>query len=238
MLFTVLTACHNHSRYIEDTICSVIAQDYPDWEMIVIDDHSKDNTFQAAEKVARGHNNITVLRNNPRLYCGGTYNRMIKLATGKICGVLDGDDQLLKNSISTIVSYYKKYPQLDFIWTNHYWYNSKMIKHRKGISNIPKAGTIYDSEKGLRHIYSHWRTFKTDLRDKAQLFDPKLKCTVDKNLGYILEEVGRGGYLDKMMYKYRYHPDNMSHHSNQKGQWHKIRIEHKRKRRIKSIILT
>lgn len=226
--FTILTAVRNCSLFVVDTLRSVLAQSYPNWEMIISDDCSIDDTVQKIEEFIIRNNvsNIILTKNINRLYCGMNYNKILQLATGKYCGVLDGDDMLLPHSIATVVKYYESNPAIDFIWTMHNWYNRDMTKHRLGLSSKPTEKNIYKSEKGLRHVYSHWRTFKTEMRDRGQLFR-ELRCTVDKDLGYSLEELGSGAFLPIVLYNYRYHKDNMSHHSSQKAEWVKIRRYHK-----------
>jgi len=158
------------------------------------------------------------------------------MATDKYCCILDGDDKLKPNAVSTIVRLYEGNPNVDFIWTNHRWGNTKMTKFRNGLSSMAKKGTIYDTEgKDLKHVYSHWRTFKTEMRDRGELFR-KLKCTVDKDLGYNLEELGQGAFHPDSLYLYRYHNNNMSHNSSQKAMWKEIRKHHKNRHRPFKII--
>lgn len=233
-LFSILCATRNQSAFIENTINSVLSQDYNNWEMIICDDCSEDNTFELCSKFKDPR--VKVFKNNKRLYCGSNYAQMLSMANGVYCGVLDGDDLLKSEAVSTVIQCYQKYPQIDFIWTKHKWCNGNMTREKKGISNAPKRLTIYDSEEGFKHIYSHWRTFKTSLREKGLLFKD-MRCTVDKELGYTLEELGCGGFLPKELYLYRYHKNNMSHNSKQKEAWARIRKEHRNKKRYKSIIL-
>lgn len=236
-LFTILCASRNMHPYISQCIGSVIDQDYQNWEMVVIDDASDDGTYDIAKSVASSYSNIKVFRNDARLHCGMNYSKILSMANGKYCGVLDGDDKLVPNAISTIVKLYENNPKIDFIWTQHRWCNGRMDRFKPGICRPPMRGTIYDSEGDkLKHVYSHWRTFKTEMRDRGQLFR-KLKCTVDKDLGYTLEELGRGAFYKEPLYLYRYHRDNMSHHSSQKAVWREVRKYHRNKHRFKSIIL-
>jgi teichuronic acid biosynthesis glycosyltransferase TuaG len=50
--FSILTATHNTEKYIIDAINSVLNQTYSDWEMIILDDCSKDKTYETALKFA------------------------------------------------------------------------------------------------------------------------------------------------------------------------------------------
>lgn len=234
---SILCASRNCLPFIGQCIRSVINQSYQNWEMIIVDDCSTDKTYKRACEIAAKHDRIKVVQNESRLHCGGTYHKILSMATGDICGVLDGDDVLTKDAMSVIVKYYIRYPDIDFIWTNHKWYNTDMSKHRAGISGKPRKHTIYESEEGLRHVYSHWRTFRRELMKKGDLFDKTLKCAVDKDLGYRLEELGNGAFLNQPLYHYRYHKVNMSHHSDQRRVWKKIRQRHKDKKRFVSVIL-
>lgn len=232
--FSILTATCNQADYIADCIQSVIDQKHDDWEMIIVDDCSKDNTFKIAQEFSSDR--IKVYRNEKKLYCGMNYSKILSLATGEYCGVLDGDDKLTKDAMSTVVKRYRRNPDVDFIWTEHMWGNTKMDKFRNGLSRHAKRRTIYDSEgASLKHVYSHWRTFRTYMRDRGQLFRD-LKCTVDKDLGYTLEELGQGAFLRRPLYLYRYHPKNMSHNSSQKAMWKEIRKYHKNKTRRYRIV--
>ena len=47
-IVTIITPCYNASKYISDTIDSVINQTFTDWELIIIDDGSKDKTYEKA----------------------------------------------------------------------------------------------------------------------------------------------------------------------------------------------
>jgi glycosyltransferase involved in cell wall biosynthesis len=235
--FSILTATHNCFYFVADCIRSVISQRYDNWEMIIVDDCSTDKTFNKVSQLAATDTRIKAIRNKKRLYCGANYKKILSMASGDICGVLDGDDMLSPVSVKMLVQYYLDNPEIDFIWTNHVWFNKNMTRHKKGISSTPKRGSIYKSEDGLKHVYSHWRTFRTKLRDRGTLFNDKLRCAVDKDLGYTLEELGRGAYLNEPVYHYRYHPLNMSHGSNQKQTWREIRKLHKNKKRFESIVL-
>ena len=235
-LFSVISGTRNCLSFVGQMMRSVISQDYDNWEHIIADDCSDDRTYERACEIAAKHKNITVVRNESRKYCGMNYSGLLERANGKYCGVLDGDDMLVPEAISTIVRLYEQNPKVDFIWTQHRWGNTKMDRFRKGLSRSATKGTIYESEgNALKHVYSHWRTFKTEMRDRGPLFR-KLKCTVDKDLGYTLEELGRGAFYNRALYLYRYHKANMSHNSSQKSKWREIRKYHKDRNRPYRIV--
>ena len=98
-LVTVLTPTYNHSRFIEDCIRSLLAQSFQDWEQIIIDDGSTDDT---REKACGFHDErITYIYQNhvglERL--SETYNRGLRLARGEYVAILEGDDMWPKRKL-------------------------------------------------------------------------------------------------------------------------------------------
>jgi len=221
--FSILCACRNGEKFIEEAIDSVLKQTYKNWEMIIIDDCSTDKTYERAKNKALSHDNISVEQNESRLYCANTYQKILEKATGDICGVLDGDDVLAKNAIERIIQVYNNNKKISWIYTQSYWCNGDLKPRRQGLSRLPLKGELLFMGKRMKHCFSHWRTFKTELREqRVPLFEKDLKCAVDKSLGYTLEELAPGGFLNECLYYYRYHKENMSHQTPQRSVWRKI----------------
>lgn len=93
-LVSVITPTYNHADFIAACIESVQAQTYPDWEMIVVDDGSTDETGAIAQRYAAGDDRIHVfLRENVGiLRLAETYNFGLSQASGDWIGILEGDD--------------------------------------------------------------------------------------------------------------------------------------------------
>jgi len=207
MKFTVLTSCYNCDKYIGKTIKSVKSQTYKNWEMIIVDDCSKDGSVKQIKKFSKKDSRIKLIRNKKRLKCGGSYNHALSYATGDICGVIDSDDILSKkNSMELIVDKYNKYPDIQYMWTQFWLCDMRLRKLRKGFCCHPGKESLLEAgvkmSKG-RHAFSHWRTFRTKLREKGMIFKIGLPAAVDKWMGYALEEMGIGGFYGKPLYCYR-----------------------------------
>ena len=89
---SVIMPAYNAARYIETAIRSVLAQTFPNWELIVIDDGSKDTTVEVVEQLAREDSRITLLRNETNMGVAKTRNRGMALAQGRYIALLDSDD--------------------------------------------------------------------------------------------------------------------------------------------------
>ena len=113
--------------------------------------------------------------------------------------------------MSVVAKRYNSHPDIDFIYTQHFWCDKSMNKIRTGLSSPPKKKkSLAEMANSGRHCFSHWRTFRLSLADKGIIFPEGLEVSVDKNMGFILEELGKGGFLPKKVYFYRYYRGNMS----------------------------
>ncbi len=209
MKFSILVACRNKEKFIKDCIGSVLGQTYDNWECVVVDDCSTDGSYKYLETLVDPR--FKVFRNESRKFCSSTYAEALKHATGDVCGILDGDDVLSKKAMSVVAKRYNSYPDIDFIYTQHFWCDKSLQKVRTGLSSAPKGRrSLAQMVDAGRHCFSHWRTFRLDLADKGVLFPEGLEVSVDKNMGFALEELGKGAFLPKKVYFYRYYKGNMS----------------------------
>lgn len=88
---SIIMAAHNASKYISDAIDSVIAQSYQDWELIIVDDGSTDNTLEISMNYLQRDSRISFLRTSHRGVCFAR-NSAIAKATGEWIAILDADD--------------------------------------------------------------------------------------------------------------------------------------------------
>ena len=92
-LVSVVMPAYNAAAFIEEAIDSVVNQTVQNWELIVIDDCSKDDSYQMALNCAEADSRIAVLRNEQNMGVSETRNRGIDRATGKYIAFLDSDDR-------------------------------------------------------------------------------------------------------------------------------------------------
>lgn len=102
-LVSIVTPVYNQCEYLEATMRSVLEQDYPELEYIVIDDGSQDESLLIAERIASEFpGRVTVLTQSN---CGqaATLNKGWAIAQGEILSYLSSDDCLLPHAISNMV---------------------------------------------------------------------------------------------------------------------------------------
>ena len=108
-LVSVIMPCYNAAQYIADSIDSVISQTYKNWELIIIDDCSTDNSTEIIKKY--DDERIVLLHNEKNSGAAITRNNGIDIARGEWMAFLDSDDIWLPEKLSA---------QLDFMKKNDY----------------------------------------------------------------------------------------------------------------------
>ena len=104
-LVSIITPTYNSEAFIEATIKSVLAQTYKNWELIVIDDASVDNTLNVIQPYIEAYPNIKLIVNKENLGAALTRNKGIKLAEGHFIAFLDGDDVWKPQKLETQVNF-------------------------------------------------------------------------------------------------------------------------------------
>ena len=91
-LVSVIMPAYNAAPFIEEAINSVISQTVKDWELLVIDDCSTDNTREIVEKIALQDSRVRLLANEKNMGAAGSRNRGLDAFTGRYVALLDSDD--------------------------------------------------------------------------------------------------------------------------------------------------
>ncbi len=145
-LVTVITPTLNRARRIPDAIKSVLNQTLKNWEHIIIDDGSKDNTEDVVRRFP-DHRIIYINRFEQR-GIGDTRNLGLRLASGKYIAFLDSDDMLPRDSLATRVKFFKSHPETALVFGRMDVEKSKKyLKELKKIS--PQQGKAVAGKKKL-----------------------------------------------------------------------------------------
>ncbi|HEX5056264.1 MAG TPA: glycosyltransferase family 2 protein [Gammaproteobacteria bacterium] len=89
---SIITPVHNLARYLAATVDSVRMQSFADWEMLLVDDCSTDNSVEVAENLARLDPRVKLIRLDRNSGAAVARNAAIKAAAGRYIAFLDGDD--------------------------------------------------------------------------------------------------------------------------------------------------
>ena len=120
-LVTVAMVTYNSAAYVEAAINSILASSYTNFELLIADDQSTDNTWDLIIKYQ--DTRIKAWRNGTNLGEYKNRNECIKLAKGEYFIFIDGDDILFEHGLSNYVYYAEKYPEAPLIIQKGYTNN-------------------------------------------------------------------------------------------------------------------
>lgn len=208
---SVLMANYNHEKYIKGAIESMINQSNDNWELIIVDDGSTDNSLEKIKPFLKDKR-IKLIKHDKNLGYGGSLKTAAEYASKDILGILDPDDKLHKNAIEAIADSYNKNPNCGFIYSKM-WICDANLKNCIIDNNIksiipPQTNLFYSR-------ISHFKTFLKSAYNKTPGFDPKQKKSVDKDIIYKLEEVTEFKFINIPLYYYRQYGGGISQGKNQ-----------------------
>jgi glycosyltransferase involved in cell wall biosynthesis len=206
---TVLTSCYNASRWLAESLESVLNQTFKDYEFIIVDDGSNDRTLEIIRGFEKCDRRIVVIeKNNTGL--GDSLNIGLKMASGKWIARMDADDICEPTRLEKQVYHAKSDPELVFVGTGliEIDENGTLIRkfqypanHEKLLLNLKKA----------RKFPPHSSAF---FSTKAALslggYRLRIVKGVDWDLWLRLSEIGKISCINEPLLKIRKHSGQAS----------------------------
>lgn len=173
-LVSIVTPSLNRGNFLEQTITSVLGQDYGNVEYLVMDGGSTDNTTAILQKFK------AQLRYQAQPDAGqaDAVNRGISLTSGKICGFLNADDTYLPGAIRTVVKAFAENPSAGVIYGNAWYINEA------GERVAPYPVEPFDPARLARRCYicQPAAFFRREVFEECGMLDDKLQFALDYDL--------------------------------------------------------
>lgn len=205
-VISIVMATYNGSLYIKQQIESVVAQSYPNIEIIVVDDCSTDATMQILESFQVKYPHIKIIRNQQNLGYIKNFEKGCSLASGEYIAVCDQDDVWHPDKITKMQAAIGSYP---LIYCDSVLCDEDL--QPKGV-NISDRGNCRDYDNPLQQaifcrIYGHATLIKRDFLQKVIPFLEVIPH--DWWLSYMATLYGGIKYLNEPLVNYRQHSANI-----------------------------
>lgn len=211
-LFSVLIANFNNGRFLKEALESVYKQTYTNWEIIIVDDYSTDNSLNIYETL-ENNSKVKIYFNGKNEGVGYTKRRCIEEANGEICGFLDPDDALAESALEKMVKCHLERVSTSIVHSKHVYCDEK-FNIREEYTNGKNVESFNPDFFNLDGEISHFCTFKKEMYIKTVGIDPYLKRAADLDLYLKLYDIGETFFLDEFLYFYRIHDGGISTHNN------------------------
>jgi glycosyltransferase involved in cell wall biosynthesis len=213
-LVSVIVPCYNHARYLERCLDSLLEDGYPNLELVLIDDGSKDDSFAIAERWVAAHGARLAggaqIRRQANAGLTPTLNRLTAAARGAFFTMLASDDYLLPGGIQARVRHLLAHPELLAVCAD-----ASAIDE----DGLHLADSVLDRRKVSRaamqcrdtiaiELIIHWRMpgpvllCRREIVDCVGPYDERFAIE-DRNYYLRMLAAGALGYVDRVVSAYR-----------------------------------
>lgn len=229
-LISIIIPIHNAAKFLNQTISSCLKQDYPNLEIILINDGSTDDSKTICEKYLKASTSVLFF-DRPHQGVSATRNFGLDHFSGEYFSFLDADDLLAENFISTLYTLAKE-NNLDYITSGYQRFVGNFPKaeprkpecaksigeepqKQKSTKSIRETLRIYDKSSFYKQLldlnsgynFCHMKLIKKPLRHVR--FDESLSVAEDALYNFkILNELNSFGATSAPLYLYRVHQNS------------------------------
>jgi len=199
---SVIMPVYDREHTVGRAVASVLAQDFADWELIVVDDASSDESGRVVEKL--GDARIVLLRQAENRGGGAARNRGIHAARAEIVSFLDSDDVFLPRKLGFVTEYFARHPEIDVL-LDSFEVVYPPERHKRPVARINPP--LSDSQAIAAGIYARRFSKATPALSarraallKVGLFDESLKRRQDFDLVMRLTGACRCATTDRVLW--------------------------------------
>jgi len=216
-LISVIMPAYNAEGTIEEAIESVISQSYKDWELIVVDDASTDQTATIVATYGAKDKRIKLLSLAQNGWMANARNQGIAIAAGEYLAFLDSDDIWTEDKLLKQMAFHRDHNGITFSHTDFDMFSVDGIKKRPFKNLIgrqyKKSGDLIPSIYCKNTIGVLTVVVKREAVVTAGCFDTSMRGPEDQDLWIRLAENGaRFGYIDQKLAFYRLNAGGITHH--------------------------
>ena len=208
---SVISTNYNNGPFIADMVRSVQAQSLEDWQLIIVDDGSTDNSRDVILELSNAEPRIFPVFLEENAGAALAFNRGISHIKAPVVGRLDSDDALEPEALKTLVRAHEDAPDCAMI-CSHAWECDQALQPLRLWSGYrspePEVSLIVECTIGA------FATFKTSKLHQTGGMDNRLRRAVDLDLYLKLEELGNVAFIDTPLYLYRQHRGGISQGAN------------------------
>lgn len=205
---SVILPSYNGERYIAQSIQSVIDQTEQDWELIIVNDCSTDNTLKICEQFAKQDSRIKVISNKTNKKLPASLNVGFAAAKGKYLTWTSDDNYYMNNAFEKMVAYLDTNTDVDLI-SMSFDVIDENDKFLYSFDNCRKykrcqAALICGNNIGAAFMY------RKNIADKIGEYDTHTFCAEDYDYWCRIALAGKIGYEPDTVYVYRLQPNSLT----------------------------
>jgi len=210
--YSIIVPNYNYGRYLGDAIKSLLSQTFTNWEAILIDDCSTDNSKQIIETI--NDPRIKKIFHKSNVGNVSTFNEGIQNSTGMYVVILSADDAYSEKFLEMVDYFFLENPDAVMVYTDFHQIDSNgTVKKEIKNKNHEKGGLFEEEISYLLytcHIPHCAAVVNRVLLLDLGMYNPSFPRTCDWDLWLRIAIKWPIGYINEALYYYRIHKNNMS----------------------------
>jgi len=203
---SLVITSYNQAHYLQEAIASILEQTRTDFELLVWDDGSTDNSVAVAQQFAATDDRVRVVVAD-RQGRGKALQDAIANTTGDYLGWIDGDDRLAATALAETAAILDRHANIGMVYTNYMEMDAQGNTQQLG----KRCQTPYSPERLLVDFMTfHFRLVRRSAFEQAGGIDAEFEYIEDYDLCLRLSETTEIYHLPKPLYFYRLHAGNTS----------------------------
>lgn len=205
---SILIANYNNGHFFDEAYRSLVNQTCTDWEAIVIDDASTDNSVEVIQKLISEDSRFRFYQNNKNIGYQRTVMRAVDLSRAEVFGRLDPDDVLYPEALELSFNEHEKHPEVGLVYSDVSICdeNLNLLYHHQShqITALNEKYYLLAGEIGA------FATFKKEIYYRAGGIDPRIKRAEDIDLYIRMCETAPVKRIPQPLYYYRILKNSLS----------------------------
>ena len=212
-LVSIVIPLFNKSDWIIPTLRSVLNQEYANWECIIVDDGSTDNSLDLVSNFIESNRRNWKIVKQPNSGQAVARNLGISLSHGKYIAMLDADDIWFTDKLLKQVNFLETNPEVDLLYCSYVIFEESLRKNLRvvGFMNSKKMVKKWLQMLGFGGLIESVSLMRTDLFKNIGMFDPELSTSSGLDIAIKSSLFAKTAVLRDVLVGYRI-SDN---------QWHK-----------------
>ena len=206
-LLTVLMPVYNAKKFLAESIGSILNQTYSNFELLILDDASTDNSLKIIRTHAKEDKRIKILVNKTNQKQAKCRNRLLKTTKTEFIAWMDADDISLEDRLQTQMDYLNQNPNIDAVGVQY----STFCSSGNQAAAFTSCFSLSDIEIKINFIFGYDFLFGGSLMRMKKIkqhnlfFDNNYKFSTGEDHQYIIDcfSFMKFANIDKVLYQYR-----------------------------------
>lgn len=201
-IISVIMPNYNCEKYLRTSIESILGQTFTNFEFIIIDDGSTDNSWDIIQEYAQNDARIVAIQNPENLKICKTLNRWLEIARGKYIARMDSDDISMPDRFQLQVDFLESHPDVGILWGTMEMMDEKGEVYSRRIYNI--------TDQKIRDKIFRYSPFchpaimmRTDILKKSGGYNPELVYAEDYDMYFRIGMHSQFANLTETLIRYR-----------------------------------